>query len=1026
LMEELIASQAFPAERAARELGGLDAIFAPRAVAVIGAGEKEQLIARTVLSNLVNHPFGGAVYPISSNESHVLGIKAYPNVRSAPERIDLAVIATPAPAVPDIVGECADAGVKGAIILSPGFRETGESGAELERRVLDHARRGQMRIIGPNCLGVMNTTNGLNATFSHAMARRGNVAFVSQSGALCASVLDWSLRENVGFSAFISIGSMLDVGWGDLIYYLSDDPHTRSIILYMESVGDARSFLSAAREVTLTRPIIVLKAGRTEGAARAAASHTGGLTGSDEVYDAAFRRCGAVRVNSLSDLFYMAEVFAKQPRPLGPRLTILTNAGGPGVLAVDSLLAAGGELAQLSAETTRDLDQLLPPHWSHNNPIDLQDDAGPERYARALEIAARDSSTNGFLIILTPQASTDPTETAEALKPFAQSFGKPILASWMGGARAQAGENILNRVSIPTFPYPDTAARMFDYMWGYTYNLRGIYETPTLPSDGDGAPDRPVVERIVQAARMSKRTILTEHESKQILAAYHIPIVQTRVANEEEEAVSTANEIGYPVVLKIHSDQVVHKSDVGGVRLNLCDAQAVRCAYQAIAESARELDIGSDSSAVEVTVQPMIVGSGFELIVGSSVDAQFGPVLLFGTGGRQVEVLQDHALALPPLNTTLARRMMEQTRVYQALQGNRGHRSADLAALEEVLVRFSQLVVEQRWIKEIDINPLLALPVPSTPSRKGQEKEARPASANGGEEGRTSVGSEERALVALDARIVLYGMEMREEQLPTPAIRPYPSQYVQPWTTGDGIALLIRPIRPEDEPLMIQFHTTLSDRSVYFRYMHAVQLSQRIAHERLARICFNDYDRELALVAERLRPTLTPSSKVKGPSTAPASKTEGPPPAPAYEVEEPPPAPAYEVEEPPPAPPSKGGEDEVAAAPSERGGAEIAVSPAHEREKVSEREILAVGRLSKLHGRNEAEFAIIISDAFQGHGLGTELLRRLLQIGRDEGLDRIVGFIASDNTAMQRVCGKLGFRLHRSFADPEVQAIIDL
>jgi acetyltransferase len=947
--------EAFAAQETTRELGGLEAIFAPQTVAVIGASEKESGIARTVVSNLVNYPFGGTVFPINPKEKRVLGIKAYPNVGAAPERIDLAVIATPAAAVPRLIGECVDAGVKGAIILSAGFKEIGAEGAELERQILDHARRGQMRIIGPNCLGVMNTTTRLNATFAQTMARRGNVAFISQSGALCAAVLDWSLREHVGFSAFVSVGSMLDVGWGDLIYYLSDDPHTRSVILYMESVGDARSFLSAAREVALSKPIIVLKAGRTEGAARAAASHTGVLTGSDDVYDAAFRRCGAVRVNSLSDLFYMAEVFAKQPRPLGPRLTILTNAGGPAVLAADSLLAGGGELAELSDETILALDQLLPSHWSHNNPIDVLDDAPPERYLRALEIAARDSRTNGFLVILTPQALTDPTETAEALKPFAERFGRPVLASWMGGAQAQAGEKILNDANIPTFAYPDTAARMFVYMWRHTYNLRGIYETPILPSDGDGAPDRGRVEKTIQAARDSGRTLLTEFESKEILAAYHIPVVETRLAKSEDETVSVADEMGYPVVLKIHSETVAHKSDVGGVRLNLCDADAVRRAYREIANRSCEAEGGSRPPLRCVTVQPMIEGNGYELIVGSSVDSQFGPVLLFGAGGQLVEVFQDRALALPPLNTTLARRMMEQTRIYQSLQGIRGRNSIDLRALEEMLVRFSQLVAEQRWIKEIDINPLLALTLPFPPFGRGGEGGA----------------------IALDARMVLYGLDTRADMLPRLAIRPYPAQYVQPWTTTDGIPILIRPIRPEDEPLMIRFHTTLSDRSVYFRYMHAMQLSQRIAHDRLARICFNDYDRELALVAEREQPF---------------------------------PAPPYQVADLPQTPRDLGARSEVE----------------KRAEKEGSREILGVGRLSKLHGRNEAEFAIIIGDEFQGHGLGTELLRRLLQVGRDEQLDHIVGLITSDNIAMQRVCEKLGFRLHRSFDDPEVHAVIDL
>lgn len=914
---------------AALKFGGLDAIFTPRTVAVIDGSEKESDITRTVLSNLVNHPFGGTVFPVSRRETHVLGIKSYAKVSDAPEAVDLAVVAAPAQEVPGVIGECADAGVRGAIILSPGFRETGAEGAELESQVLEQARRGQMRIIGPNCLGVMNTATRLNATFAHAMARRGNVAFISQSGALCAAVLDWSLREHVGFSAFVSVGSMLDVGWGDLIYYLSDDPHTRSIILYMESVGDARAFLSAAREVSLSKPIIVLKAGRTEGAAKAAASHTGVLTGSDEVYTAAFRRCGAVRVNSLSDLFYMAEVFAKQPRPLGPKLTILTNAGGPAVLAVDALLAGGGELAPLSDETVHGLDQMLPPHWSHRNPVDLLDDATPERYARALEILGRDSSAHGFLVILTPQALTDPTETAEALKPFSQRFGKPVLASWMGGTQAQAGENILNHANIPTFAYPDTAARMFDYMWRYTYNLRGIYETPILPSNGDGAPDRGGVDKIIRTARESGRTILSEVESKQILEAYHIPIVHTRFAKSEQEAVSTADEIGYPVVLKIHSYTVTHKSDLGGVKLNLCDSDAVRIAYREMASSLRAQEAGNRAQNFEVTVQRMVQGSGYELIVGSSVDEQFGPVLLFGAGGRQAEMFRDRALGLPPLNSTLARRMMEQTRTYRALQKVNDRTPINLASLEEVLVHFSQLVVEQRWIKEIDINPLFIHTAPN----------------------HLQLGESEKGCIALDSRMILYGPETGEESLPKVAIRPYPVQYVEPWTTKDGVPLLIRPIRPEDEPLMIDFHTKLSDRSVYFRYMHALQLSQRIAHERLARICFNDYDRELALVAERES--------------------------------------------------------------QDAGG-------------VAKREILGVGRLSKMHGRNEAEFAVIVADAFQGHGLGTELLRRLLQVGRDEGLSRIIGFIASDNMSMQRVSERLGFRLRRSYEDQEVEAVIDL
>ncbi|MBX9257368.1 bifunctional acetate--CoA ligase family protein/GNAT family N-acetyltransferase [Desmonostoc muscorum CCALA 125] len=906
----------------------LDAIFAPKSVAVIGASEKADSVGRTLLWNLISNPFGGTIFPVNLKRHSILGIKAYPTIFDVPELVDLAVIATPAPTVPNIISQCVDAGVKGAIILSAGFKEAGAEGVALEQQILEQAHRGKMRIIGPNCLGVMSPRTGLNATFASTMARPGNVGFISQSGALCTAILDWSFRENVGFSAFVSLGSMLDVGWGDLIYYLGDDPQTKSIVIYMESIGNARSFLSAAREVALTKPIIVIKAGRTAAAAKAAASHTGALTGSDEVLDAAFRRCGVLRVNSISDLFDMAEVLAKQPRPKGPRLTIVTNAGGPGVLATDALIAAGGEVAAISEETTAALNQILPTHWSHGNPIDILGDADPQRYTKALEIAAKDPNSDGLLVILTPQAMTDPTQTAEQLKPYAQIAGKPILASWMGGADIAAGEMILNRSHIPTYTYPDTAARIFSYMWQSSYNLRGIYETPVMPEFdfASGIPDRNCVEKIIQSARQAQRTILTEFESKQILAAYGIPVVATCVSKSEDEAVQCAETIGYPVVLKLFSEIITHKTDVGGVQLNLKDAEAVRQAYRTIESSLQEklqrdpdysdaMNRVSTKLFLGVTVQPMVKMAGYELIIGSSLDAQFGPVLLFGTGGQLVEVFQDRAIALPPLNTTLARRMMEQTQIYKALKGVRGRKSVDMAALEQLMVVFSQLVVEQRWIKEIDINPLLA--------------------------------SSEQ-LIALDARIILHEPNVKQSELPKLAIRPYPTQYVSKWTMKDGTPVTIRPIRPEDEPLMVQFHKTLSEESVYFRYFHLIKLQSRVAHERLTRICFIDYDREIALVVEYQNP------------------------------------------------------------------------------ETQTREILAVGRLSKIHGTSEAEFAIVVSDRCQCQGIGTELLQRLLQVSQDEQLNKITADILVDNYGMQKVCEKLGFRIECTDDPTIVKAQIDI
>src|SRR5581483_9680942 len=554
--------------------------------------------------------------------------------------------------------------------------------------------------------------------------------------------------------------------------------------------------LSAAREVSLTKPVIVIKAGRTSAAAQAAASHTGALTGSDEVLDAAFRRCGVLRVNAIADLFYMAEVLSKQPRPKGPRLAIVTNAGGPGVLAADALIANGGELAQLSEKSMVQLNQLLPPHWSHSNPIDVLGDALPERYAQVLEIAANDPNIDGLLAITCPQGMAEPTQTAERLKAYANSTGKPVLACWMGGTEVAAGIDILNRAGIPTFSFPDTAARIFDYMWRYSYNLRGLYETPVLPS-ADADIDRAGAETIITRARRSGRAILTEVESKQLLSAYGIPTVPTLIAGSEQEAVQRAQQIGFPVVLKLLSETITHKTDVGGVKLELRDPDAVRAAYHSIAASVAEKARAADF--LGVTVQPMLKADGYELILGSSIDAQFGPVLLFGTGGQLVEVFKDRALALPPLNTTLARRMMEQTKIYQVFKGVRGREPIDVSAVEQLLVHFSQLVVEQPWIKEIDINPLLATP---------------------------------DGLLALDARMVLHGADVREGDLPKPVIRPYPIQYVATWTLKDGTPVIIRPIRPEDEPLLMKFHETLSEESVYLRYLHAMKLSQRVAHER--------------------------------------------------------------------------------------------------------------------------------------------------------------------------------------------------
>lgn len=890
-----------------------DGLFVPDSVAVIGATDRAGSVGRTVVANLCAGAYKGKVYAVNPDRAEVLGLRCWPKIGSVPEPVDLAVVITPAPTVPAIIGECVTAGVRAAIVISAGFREHGTEGAALELQIQQELRRGSMRLVGPNCLGIMNPHIGLNATFAQDIARPGNVAFLSQSGALLTAILDWSLAEEVGFSAIVSTGSMLDVDWGDLIEFFGDDPRTRSILLYMESVGDARSFLSAAREVALRKPIIVIKAGRSAAASKAATSHTGAMTGSDEVFDAALRRCGVLRVQSISDVFYMAEVLGKQPRPKGPRLTILTNAGGPGVLATDTLIANGGELASLSDETMQELDKLLPPHWSKGNPIDILGDAPPERYASALDIAAKDPNSDGLLVILAPQGMTNPKSVAEALAPHAKMHGKPVLASWMGGKMVSEGVATLNAAGIPTFSYPDTAARAFDFMWKFTYNLRGLYETPAFAEDVEVmGVARENARKILEKVRGAGRSLLTEAESKQILALYGIPTVETRVARDEADAVSSAVAIGFPVVLKVHSETITHKTDVGGVKLNLQDEGAVRSAFREI-EAAVTAKAGR-AEFLGVTVQPMVRAEGYELILGSSMDPQFGPIILFGFGGQLVEVFQDHALALPPLNTTLARRLIELTRISKALGGVRGRAPVDIAALEAILVRFSRLVVEQPWVKEMDINPLLASP---------------------------------ERILALDARVVLHAPGTREAELPRPAIRPYPVQYVSPWTTKDGTAVLIRPIRPEDEPAMVAFHETLSDRSVYLRYFHMEHLSERVAHDRLIRKCFIDYDREMALVAVR-------------PST---NDTQ---------------------------------------------------------------EMLAVGRLTKTPGTPDGEVAVLVTDQYHHLGLGMEILRRLIQVGRDEGLETVEANILPENVAMRALAAGLGFKTRAGADAREMRTFLSL
>jgi acetyltransferase len=880
----------------------LDPLFNPQAVAVLGASATPGSVGSILMRNLLENPFGGVVYPINPKRKAVHGVRCYPDLAALPERVDLAVIATPAATVPDLVADCAARGVPAAIIISAGFSELGAEGRALEERIRV-VGQGRMRIIGPNCLGLIYPAGHLNASFAASMPRPGKVALLSQSGAICTSILDWAQEKHIGFSAFVSVGSMLDVDFADLMDYFADDPDTRSIVLYMESIGGVRKFLSAARSVSRSKPVIVVKSGRHEAGARAAASHTGALAGADAVFEAAFLRAGVLRVLTIRDLFNMSEILALQPQPRGPNLAIITNAGGPGVMATDALMLGGGQLAPLSPATLAALDKALPPFWSHANPIDLLGDATPERYRLAVAACAKDPNVQGLLVLLTPQAMTDPTETARQIAPFARTEGKPVLAAWLGGADVRAGREVLAQAGIPTVDAPEAAIRTFLHMVQYRRAQELLYERPEALPEG-WQPDTDRVRALFAQARAKGRTLLNESEAKIVLAAYGIPVSQTVECTTADEAVRAAETIGYPVVLKLLSPTITHKSDVGGVQLNLGNAQAVRDAFALI--QANIAKRGDPAAFAGVTVQPMIAERGLELIVGSTMDRQFGPVILFGAGGVLVEILQDRALALPPLNRTLARRLMERTRIYPPLQGVRGQGPVDFGALETLLVRFSQLLTDFLEIQEVDMNPLLAAP------------------------GR---------VIALDARLVL-----APPNTPTPrlAIRPYPNQYTAPFRMRNGIDVTVRAIRPEDEPLIIAFHGRQSEHTIRMRFFSMVKVLSR---DSLIRLCHLDYDRELALIAVRQE------------------------------------------------------------------GAETIC--------------LGVSRYYLRPETGIAEFALITDDAIHRQGLGRHLLKRLIAVARECGVQRMAGEVLAENGPMLELTRSFGFT-RAATEDGVVRVALDL
>jgi acetyltransferase len=744
----------------------------------------------------------------------VQGITAYPSVRKIPWRMDLAIIATPAHIVPQIVEECGESNIPGIIIVSSGFGEAGPDGRALEEKILKLKEAYDFRIVGPNCLGVMRPSSNLNATFANKAAKPGRIAFISQSGALCASVLDWAAQANVGFSNFVSVGAMTDVDFADLIDYFGTDPETRSIVLFIETIKDARKFMSAARRFAGTKPIIVVKAGKCREGIRAATSHTGAVTGENDVYDAAFRRVGIVRVEEIADLFNCSAVLAMQPTPRGPQLAVITNAGGPGVMATDALISEGGVLAPLSDDLVCRLDRILPAYWSRSNPIDICEDATVERFKQVLEICFEEPHIDGFLIVYTPIGAADPTETARALLELSENTDRPILASWLGEEDVREAREILRGNGIPTCPTPEQAVSTFMYTYQYARNLELLHETPEeLPTDL--LADMSHLKQILRRAGEEGRKILMEPESKEFLEAYGIPTAKTHVAKTSEEAATIASEIGFPVVMKILSPQITHKTDFGGVTLNVNSESQVKECFGNLIRSVKEHGVPVEADTV--TVQPMIENRGYELIIGSKRDPLFGSVIVFGAGGLGVELFNDVSVGFPPLNQTLARRMMEQTKIYgHLLEGRRGH-PANVKLLEEILVRFSQMIIDFPQIEEVDVNPLLI-----------DEKDA----------------------VALDARVIIDPDRVFTERPPYEhlVIRPYPKKYVTERTIRDGKTATLRPIRPEDEPSLIKLFRTFSDETMRFRFF---QVIREISHETLARYCNIDYDREMTIIAER-------------------------------------------------------------------------------------------------------------------------------------------------------------------------------
>ncbi|MEF8879550.1 MAG: bifunctional acetate--CoA ligase family protein/GNAT family N-acetyltransferase [Candidatus Thermoplasmatota archaeon] len=787
----------------------LDKIFKPESIAVIGASNRREVAGYRIFRNLVGSGYEGVVYPVNPKRESIQGVQAYSSIKDVPKTPDLAIIATPSKVVNQVVEECGEKGVKGIIVISAGFKEIGEEGKKREEELRKIKEKYGLRIVGPNCVGIVMPYLNMNATFAGAMPLKGNIALFSQSGAICGSILDWAATAQVGFSGFVSVGSMMDVDFGDLIDYFGRDAHTKSIVLYVESITEAREFMSAARGFARSKPIIAIKAGRYAEGAQAASSHTGAMAGEDDVYDAAFKRAGIVRVKEISELFNCASILAKQPRPQGPRLAIITNAGGPGVLATDAVVEEGGKLAELSDETIERLNEFLPPHWSHGNPVDIIGDSDEEDYRKTIEVCMEDDNIDGILVISVPQVMADPKKLSDAIIDLSKKTSKPMLTSFVGEESVQYARQLLNRNDVPTYDTPEEAVKSYMHLYHYARNLELLFETPEEREVRDTEKVKDETKKIIDKAKEEDRTLLSEKESKEIMELYGINTTQPKIAKDEDEAVKIAEEIGYPVVMKIYSSDITHKSDSGGVKLDLSCEENVRNAYQDMMKKVKENV--PDADVEGVTIQKMVENSDAEFILGSKKDPIFGSVILFGLGGVLTELYKDRALGFPPLNQVLARRIIEKTKAYKLLEGYRNIPPVDMRKVEKTMINFSHLIENHPEIKTIDLNPLII---------------------------------SDNELTAVDARVIL---DENPEEKPHLIISKYPSQYKKEVTLKDGIELLLRPIKPEDEPLWLEMFKTFSERSVRFRFFRIIR---EAPHEMRTKYCNIDYDREIGIVAE--------------------------------------------------------------------------------------------------------------------------------------------------------------------------------